>query len=320
MINHPSGPDNGDIPKPTAVELLAESPWVSDHDSDTHCRWCKCWQGSAHDDDCPWHRRMMDAKGSSEREMPTLLVNKTSEGTTIEELPKASQSGDVPPPRLWVIGTDSGLGSHIAAMAGPDGWEVIATTREQCDVRDGSDIRGIIKAHGPFDGVVYCAGVNHLAWSQDIEERHIWDTFDVNVAGFIRVVRSLAQIQRDRPTSLVAISSDAAHTPMRTSTAYCASKAALSMAVRCVAREHAPTWRVNAIQPAAIAGTEMSRYVDQTVPELRNWSPNEAADRELSSSPMGRRATMGEVAALTLSVLAGPEYLTGSLIDITGGK
>lgn len=355
MISHPSGPDNPDLPKPTAVELLAESPWAeSDLAAHPYCRWCNVWKGSEHDHDCPWHVRLMTAKDNkpggrgapfatdpesrspqgwepidheaADEDMPTLLVNKDSSGLTIQEL-KAKLSGeDAPHPvpqeaqRLWVIGADSGLGRHITAMATEDdGRDVVATGVSQCDVRDPWEIYNAAQ-RGPFDAVVYCAGVNHLAWSKDINEEDLLQTFDVNVAGFIRVIRALAQRQADHPTSIVAISSDAAEVPMRASMAYCASKAALSMAVRVAAREHAPHWRVNAIQPAAIEGTEMSKYVDQTVPELRNWSPNEARDRELSSAPMGRRATMGEVAALTLSVLDGPEFMSGSLVNITGGK
>lgn len=224
------------------------------------------------------------------------------------------------PTRLWVVGTDSGIGAHAAAMASSTYDDIIATTRGQCDVRLPWDINDIVERHGPFDAVLYCSGVNHLDWSQDINDSEMIETFDVNVAGFIRIISRLAKSQRESPTSIVAISSDAAYTPMRTSMAYCASKAALSMAVRVAAREHAPHWRVNAIAPAAVEGTGMSRYVDGRVPELRGWLPSAARAHEMANTPLGRRVNMGEVAILALDMLVGPESLNGSIISLTGGK
>lgn len=225
-----------------------------------------------------------------------------------------------PATRLWVVGADSGIGAHIAQMSKAAYDDITATTRDECDVRMPWDIDNVVSTKGPFTHVVYCSGVNHLDWSQDIDDSQIIETFDVNVVGFIRIISRLAQSQRESPTSIVAISSDAAYTPMRTSMAYCASKAALSMAVRVAAREHGPVWRVNAIAPAAVEGTGMSKYVDGRVPGLRGWTLKQAREYEAMTSPLGRRVNMGEVASLALDMLAGPEALNGSIISLTGGK
>jgi len=295
------GADNPELPHPEPNDPLDASPWeredVGLNKTRESCKWCHVWKGTDHHEDCPWHVRLMTIK---------------------------QKMGDSPFPqrskRLWVIGTDSGIGAHAAVMAGKDGWECTPTTRAVCDVQFPSDITEIAAEKGPFDAVLYCAGVNFLEWTQDIKEEHLMRTFDVNVMGFIRVLRELARTQLSHHTSIVAISSDADRTPMRTSMAYCASKAALSMAVRVAAREHAPYWRVNAIAPAAIEGTEMSKYVDARVPELRGWTRESAADYESANAPLGRRIAMGDVASLALDIIAGPESLNGSIVTLTGGK
>jgi NAD(P)-dependent dehydrogenase (short-subunit alcohol dehydrogenase family) len=120
--------------------------------------------------------------------------------------------------------------------------------------------------------------------------------------------------------TIVAVSSDAAERPMRTSIAYCASKAALNMAVKVAARELAPEIRVNAVSPGMVSGTAMTEYIDDVVPEIRRWTPEAAARYEQSQIPAGRRATKDEVADLVYHTLCGPEYMTGSILTLNGGR
>jgi pteridine reductase len=107
---------------------------------------------------------------------------------------------------------------------------------------------------------------------------------------------------------------------MRNSIAYCSSKAALVQAVRCAARELAPHVRVNAVSPAIIEHTPMTTNIDAAVQLQRGWSEEEALEYERKLIPMGRRATKEEVAQVVLQTLAGPQFMTGSNIEITGGK
>jgi NAD(P)-dependent dehydrogenase (short-subunit alcohol dehydrogenase family) len=69
-----------------------------------------------------------------------------------------------------------------------------------------------------------------------------------------------------------------------------------------------------------IDGTGMTRYIDKTVPELRGWTPEASARYEASQSPIGRRGTVDEVAEVVYDVLHGPEFLTGSIVQVNGGR
>jgi NAD(P)-dependent dehydrogenase (short-subunit alcohol dehydrogenase family) len=223
-----------------------------------------------------------------------------------------------------VIGADSGIGLKI-------GWKLVTMKYQQwltpgkgtLNVIDAHQASEYVRMHGPFNQIVYSAGVNKLAWVSDLGRNRtgiLAEIFSVNVLGFIDLMSAHERWWPEATGSAVVITSDAAERPMRGSTAYCASKAALNMAVRCMARELAPRWRINAIAPGMTSDTEMTRQLDRDIPAFRGWTPEFALEYERSQIPMGRRALPEEVADLAISTLNGPEYLTGSIIAINGGR
>lgn len=239
---------------------------------------------------------------------------------------------------LWVIGsTDFNLGSTIAYNAQQRDYKDIFQTDTDVDVTSPEALDFYLDKvmdSAPETGVdiVYCAGINMLDAIMAVDEVDLHNTFDVNVMGFIRLMRAVAnkfpkpdesvyrQLENQSRVNMVAVASDAARTPMRNSIAYCASKAALVQAVRVAARELAPFVRVNAVSPAIIEGTPMTINVDAEVQRQRGWTMLQALEYERKTIPMGRRCTAHEVAQLVLNTLEGPIFMTGSNIEITGGK
>jgi NAD(P)-dependent dehydrogenase (short-subunit alcohol dehydrogenase family) len=225
---------------------------------------------------------------------------------------------------VLVIGGHSGIGKAISELLENMGVTVYAPSSEILNVLDGMRIIDDALTDQNITHCVYSAGVNELCWIEGIEEPHLGnfenytDLLNVNVVGFAKV---LSALKRNHPVrSVVAISSDAATRPMRGSLMYCSSKAALDMAVRCAARELAPKIRVNAVSPGMTDGTLMQEYIDKTVPVFRGWTVEEARSYEESQNPMGRRATTEEIAHVTIDVLFGPEYMTGSIVTVNGGR
>lgn len=229
---------------------------------------------------------------------------------------------------LWVIGGTSGIGAATVEIAGEMDRHTMVSGENQCDVREELDIQKawdyFLKSFEYTAGsrveVVYSAGINRLDMFGAIDPTDMSDVFDVNVMGFIRVMDIMARSHID-DIRVVVVSSDAAVRPMRGSVNYCASKAALDMAVKCAAREMGPRgWRINAVSPGMTAPTGMSDYIDERVPELRGWSRERAADYELRQSVIPRRATPYEVGSLIMQTLEAPDYLNGSIITINGGR
>lgn len=227
-------------------------------------------------------------------------------------------------PKGIVIGGNSGIGKQLVSEMEHDlrfenvNWITPSVT--EMDVRSNASISMYVRDNGPFKYIAYCAGYNKLEWIRDASRLNVEQSFEVNVLGFINLLHHHGYRFPDSYGSAVAISSDAGRIPMRTSIAYCASKAALNMAVRVAARELAPRWRVNAVAPGIISDTPMTNYIDAEVPRIRGWSSEMAWEYEQAMIPAGRRGEKYEVSHIMRDVLSGPGYLTGSIIEISGGK
>lgn len=228
---------------------------------------------------------------------------------------------------LVVIGGRSGIGAEVSRQASlhPDRWRFIVPVNEnEVDVTDAARVEHFTRTlwqtgHRNLD-LVYCAGINVLGKIGDLSGETLMRHYAVNVAGFIMTLNALKQSHGESRVNVTVIVSDSSRVPMRGSVMYASSKAALAHAVRCAARELAPAWRVNGISPGVVADTPMTDYIDEVVPPLRGWTLDEAQAYERSMIPMGRRAYKTEVAEAALWATRGPEFMTGSIIDVAGGK
>lgn len=227
----------------------------------------------------------------------------------------------------WVIGGTSGIGQQTALYMS-DFMDVVVDGHETFDVRQPmSAFRNKIQELQFPRYIVYSAGINYLEWlghDDPQDSIHHADVIDVNLTGFIRFIDALAfykPFYKHDPPSIVAVSSDASERPLRTSISYCASKAGLNQAVRVAARELGPRgWRINAVSPGMTEPTEMQKYIDERVPDIRGWTPEEAFKYEKSQEVVPGRISVGEVAQVVCQTLLGPKHLNGSIITLNGGR
>jgi NAD(P)-dependent dehydrogenase (short-subunit alcohol dehydrogenase family) len=224
--------------------------------------------------------------------------------------------------RLLVLGGASGIGEAFVQRARelPSAWDQIyAPDIAELDVIRIEPMLEAVRKYQPTD-VVYSVGVNNLDWMRDASKLAFTHLMETNVWGFFNLIRALDHYG-PHPSNVVAVTSDAAWRPMRTSAIYCASKAALEMAVRVASREYAPAgWRINAVAPGKVEHTPMTDYVDQRVLELRGWSTAAAEAYEVASTPLGRKVTKEEVAQVIEHVLFGPKAQTGEIVAVNGGR
>lgn len=239
---------------------------------------------------------------------------------------------------LVLGGHDGGIGKAITEHLAEVGHGVVATGRST-DVRDAGLVdrlisEAITRSGQDLAGIVYCAGVNRLSWLGDMGLsglREAGDMFGVNTLGFLAVLDSVVRhtaenqegdsLRSPSGLSILAISSDAAERPMRTSAAYCASKAALNMLVRCAARELGDdNYRINALSPGMVEFTGMSAEVDEQVQKLRGWTEEEMMEYERSQEVVPGRISPSEVARVAVDILTGPRHLNGSIITLNGGR
>lgn len=188
---------------------------------------------------------------------------------------------------LLVVGARAeSLGHCVAEVATAQGWDVTTAgvSGEEdflLDVADQVAVHRFFPMANeglePWHSVVCTAGINNEGGIGDVDIRGKLDqSLLINVTGPLYLLHCWAQrwwsnLSSDHmygdgapevPMHFVAVSSNSASIARSKSLAYCASKAALSMGIRCAARELASTWlNVWGVEPGWLSGTPMSKEV-----------------------------------------------------------
>ena len=164
-----------------------------------------------------------------------------------------------------------------------------------------------------FGGLDYL--INNAGWSTRIPHHNldeltdeIWErTLSTNLHGAFYCVRAAVPLLRLRPgAGIVNIASVAGLGGMGSSVAYAASKGAMITMTKSLARALAPQIRVNAVAPGFIR----TRFA--------GW-PDASFDQAEAITPLGKLATVDDVAATALFLAADATALTGEVICVDGG-
>lgn len=141
-------------------------------------------------------------------------------------------------------------------------------------------ITQLIQENGPVDGYVHCTGIGSVRPLKMSKYDFMLRVMNINFFSFVEVVRCLTKKGTfNEGMNIVGISAVGAYLGNATKTAYCASKAAMNSAVRCLAKELAPKGvRLNTVAPGA-TDTPMAREAadyrdgtdEQRVNELRQY-------------------------------------------------
>lgn len=155
---------------------------------------------------------------------------------------------------------------------------------------------------GGLDFLVNNVGVFRRVPLDEMSEEVLDEAFDVNVKATVMASRAAApHMKRQGGGAIVNLASLGGLRPWPSHLAYCASKAALIMATRCLAVALAPQIRVNAVAPGVI-------------------DPPGAEESVRRRIPAGRFGTSAEVVEAVLFLLAGGGYTTGEVLCVDGGR
>ena len=155
---------------------------------------------------------------------------------------------------------------------------------------------------GGLDLLVNNVGVFRRVSLDEMSEEVLDEAFDVNVKAAVMASRAAAPHMRERGGgAIVNVASLGGLRPWPSHLAYCASKAALVMATRCLAVALAPRIRVNAVAPGVL-------------------DPPGAEDAVRRRIPGGRFGTHAEAVEAILFLLAGGGYTTGEVLRVDGGR
>ena len=166
--------------------------------------------------------------------------------------------------------------------------------------------------YGKVDLLVNNAGITRFVPHDDLDaldDELIDRIFRVNWRGAFAAIRAFrALLARDGGGLVVNISSTGGISGIGSNVAYCASKAAMNVMTKSLARALAPDIRVLAIAPALVEGA----YAASFDPEWRR--------AQLEQAPMGRLVTAEDVANAVLAATSLLTFSTGSVIVVDGGR
>ncbi len=185
------------------------------------------------------------------------------------------------------------------------------------DVSDADSVRSMVDAvldrFGTIDVLVNNAGINVVGSIEELTLEQWRRCFDVNVAGVFllsqAVIPTMKQMRRGR---ILNAASFAAIVPSVGAAAYGASKAAVVQLTRVMASELGP-W-----------GITVNSYAPGMIPSAMNGFtelPDATQQRLLDTLSLRRWETADDIADL-LCFLASDKagYITGTLVDVSGGK
>lgn len=238
-----------------------------------------------------------------------------------------------------VTGASRGIGAAIALTLAEAGARVVLASRKQENVETvaaqiraqggaatavaahtgdtaavATLVESAVAAYGGVDILVNNAATNpHFGPLLTAEESH-WDkTFDVNVKGYLRVIKACVPVMQARGGGkVINLASIAGKIPQPGMGVYCVTKAGVIMLTEVLAAELAPlNIQVNAIAPGFVK-TKFSAAI---------WSNAAMNEAVLASIPQRRMAEPEEIAGIAL-YLASPaaSFTTGATILVDGGQ
>ena len=203
-----------------------------------------------------------------------------------------------------------------AIIQGIEEHDVTLVVFEEHDINAiEQQVKEIVKTNGAFDGVLFSIVHSDFRPLQFVKPDNVNEIMNDNFSLFVELMRSLKKNKGiSKGASVVAMSSISSVRAMKAKMAFCASKAALDAAVRCLAVELADQGiRVNTILKG---GTEadLTKSNVQDMLAVRGESAEES-----NRQPLGL-CTAEEVSNLVVFLLSDAvRTMTGTSIVIDGG-
>lgn len=234
----------------------------------------------------------------------------------------------------WITGGLRTTGLGIADKMRAEGYDVRVFNRPNWDLGMSSDdlftaMRSALELaseDGELPSVfIHNSGTMGCDWIEEASLKQFEYIMHVNLEARFTINKALVSAISIRPEHklrIIHVVSVAANFPLRTSSAYCASKAADAMLVRQLAKELTGRYdniRIFGVSPNGIQGSGMIAQAVNDLMRLRGMSKEQAIAYN-TQSPMGRLCTASEVADIVHFLAEdAPEYMTGEIVTMPGG-
>lgn len=240
--------------------------------------------------------------------------------------------------RVLVTGAAGGMGQAVSALLASHGAQVILLDRNEeqldivhkslegeghsfyaCDLGQIDSIEGligqIIQEQGPVDGFVHCAGIANVRPLKLSKYSYMLELMNVNYFSFVEIVRCITKRNAFNPgLSIVGICSIGAFYGAPTKTAYSSSKAAMYVAVKCMAVELADKGvRANVVAPGTTRTSMMEKAEEYS-------AGTDSYKQKLSRQYLGICEPEDIANSIVFLLSDKARMITGTCLTVDGGK
>lgn len=238
---------------------------------------------------------------------------------------------------ILVAGASSGIGAETAILCSNLGAKVVLVARREEKLRevmqnlqgdghsyytydlnklDGieSFVKSVVKETNALDGMVYSAGIPGTRPLRMLKPSSLSDVMNINFNAFVELVRCTTKKKMfNSGMSIVGISSISSTMGGLGKTAYCSSKAAMDSAVRCMAKELAPSGiRVNTVCPGIIETALFQTFKD-------NAGDSHDAQAKIERQYLGLGKPIDVANTIVFLLSDASRMITGANIGVDGG-
>lgn len=216
---------------------------------------------------------------------------------------------------VLLVGASSTIAQKTAEILENEGTHTIQWSRQP--LPSGETVDSYVNGTLPelpdqLDGLVYFPGTVRLSPFHRITAEQFKEDWEINVAGFIRVVQAvLPSLGNGTDPSVVGITTVAVQTGLGFHASVSQSKGALEALIRALAAEYAPKGiRFNAVAPS-LTESDLTKHLVNT---------EEKRERMAKRHPLGRFGRPEDIAqAIGYLVGTGSSWVTGQVIGVDGG-
>ncbi len=164
-----------------------------------------------------------------------------------------------------------------------------------------------VHTFGRLDALINNASTFYPTPITDATEQQWEDLMAINLKAPFFLSQAAASLLHEYQGCIVNIVDIYGHRPLKSHPIYCAAKAGLIMLTRALARDLAPSVRVNAVAPGAILWPE-------------NNADELSQQRIIARTPLKRMGTPAEIAAAVVFLIRDASFSSGQVITVDGGR
>lgn len=183
----------------------------------------------------------------------------------------------------------------------------------QADLADMNQLTALIKhavkAFGQLDVLVNNASIFYKTHLGSVNDSEWDDLLTTNLKSPFFLTQAAIPYLKETQGCIVNIGDIHADQPLRDYSTYCISKAGLVMMTRVLAKELAPTVRVNTVSPGAIDWPEGDNALSDTV-----------KNKIIEATALKRHGSPNDIANAVLFLIEKAPYTTGQVIAVDGGR